>query len=172
MDNLIPSEGPQRLTVAETDARVRESLPTSIVTSIRLVTTSLYGENGYEGEFVSSIEMKPDRPVDAVRATLMVLDAACAPADHRTLAKAVAEMAMVMKARAEDGMDTTTRVALIARNLAEFPGDVALAACKRQMDGYKFFPSWMELRMACQIIGGKRLALRAALRKALEAGNG
>lgn len=133
-----------------------------------MTKTSLYAEDGeFEGTFVSRMDFKPGLPVADLQRALAAIEQICRPADHRTLSKAVAEMAMLTKARAEDGADTATRIALMARHLEQFPGDVAVYACKRWADGYKFFPSWMELRMQCQMLGGRRLALREGLRRAL-----
>ena len=57
------------------------------------------------------------------------------------------ELALVTKARADQGDDAMARIGILARELSEFPADVAIAACRRRARGYQFFPSLMELRM-------------------------
>jgi len=155
----------QRATARETDQAVRALLPASVSSSLRWQTQSLIAADGqFEGEETSGARIVGSPPPADLEAALRLLDQACAPAPRREITAALAELALLAKARAEDGMDTTMRIAALVPLLSEFPGDVALTAIRRHRDGYKFFPSWAELRMTCQIIGSRRMAMRKALR--------
>jgi hypothetical protein len=141
-------------------------LPALVSSSLRWQTQSLIAADGqFEGEETTGARIVGSPPQTEIDAALALLDRACAPAPQRAIAAALAELALLAKARAEDGMDTTMRIAALVPLLAEFPGDVALTAIRRHRDGSKFFPSWAELRMTCQIIGSRRLAMRKALRE-------
>lgn len=130
--------------------------------------TETNGRSEFEGEITTEFAFRPGRPANDVRAALALVELACTPASQDKLVKALGELALATKARADGGDDSAARIALIARDLGEFPADVALAAIKRRRQGYTFFPSLAELMTACRLLGSRRMALRVGLRKALE----
>lgn len=159
----IETEDPKAI-----DKAVVESLPPSLRFNARSVDRTETNEAGeFEGVVIDRYEFRTGRPVEDVRVALAAIEVACQPATTRRLSGALGELALVTKARAEQGEDTTARIGILTRELSEFPSDVALAAIRRRARGYQFFPSLSELRQTCQIIGGKRLALREGLRRAL-----
>lgn len=137
---------------------------------MRFQKTSQYATDGqFEGVIVSACELRPGLSLADMEAALSVLERACTPASPRQLTAALAELSLLTKLKAEDGMDSTMRIAAMVPLLSEFPADVALTAIRRRRDGYTFFPAWAELRMSCQVLGSKRLAVRKALRERVEA---
>lgn len=163
----IETEDPKAI-----DKAVVESLPPSLRFNARSLDRTVTNEAGeFEGVVIDRYEFRPGRPIEDVRAALAAVEVACHPATPRRLSAALGELALVTKARADQGDDTAARIGILTRDLQEFPADVALAAIARRRKGYTFFPSEAELLTTCRIIGGKRMALRAGLRKALEASN-
>lgn len=125
----------------------------------------------FEGVVVDTYEFRPGRPLEDVRTALAVVEVACQPATVKRLSAALGELALVTKTRAEETNDTAARIGILTRDLGEFPADVALAAIKRRRQGFTFFPSLAELMTACRLLGSRRMALRAGLRKAMEDAN-
>ena len=84
------------------------------------------------------------------------------PATREALVRALMELYMVTARRAEDVQDRNGLIALYARELRSYPGDVALAA----IAGYrgKFFPALSELQDAIARdtrLVGRRNVIRA-----------
>ena len=158
-----PAKTIQRATVPETEQAVRESLPQSLRSRLSIETTTMVADDGqFDGSFVSKITIG-DVPRADLIAARAILDDACRPASADALASALGELALVTKARAEDGNETAARMATLTNLLRDWPGDVALAAIKRHRDGGRFFPAWADLLTSCRVIGGKRVALRRAV---------
>ena len=158
----------QRATVADTEAAVRASLPLSVRSSLRFQTASLIATDGqYDGDFVAGVEIVGSPSRADLAEALAVLDDACRPAPNDRIVNALAELALVSKAKTEDGQDTAMRIAALARLLHDWPADVALAAIRRHRDGGRFFPAWSDLLASCRILAGKRMATREAVRRRL-----
>ena len=127
----------------------------------------MIADDQFDGEITQAFEFRPGRPRADVERALALVDLACEPATVGQVERWLAELALVTKARADHGDDAAARLAIIARDLREFPADVVRAAIKRRAQGYQFFPSLSELLMTCRLLGSRRLALREGLRRAL-----
>ncbi len=115
---------------------------------------------------VSGCELRPGATAADIRAGLLLVSEQCRPCGPDFAAQQLALLRARTKARADqDGK--LTAVAYIDW-LAEFPADVARAACEEWARGMVFWPAWADLQRICDRLVSKRLALRMALQKALE----
>lgn len=121
----------------------------------------------FEGVIWGGCSIHPGAPAADIAQARAIFNAACQPAEPRKIERALAELSMLCKSKAEETDDLAARLAIFANKLGSYPADVAMEAIKRWGNSEKWFPSWAELRMKCDLLGSKRMAVRDAL-KAIE----
>lgn len=115
---------------------------------------------------VSGCQIRPGATAADIRAGLMLVNEQCRPCGADFAAQQLALLRARTKSRADQ--DGQLTAAAYTDWLAEFPKDVARLACEEWARGMVFWPAWADLQRICDRMISKRLALRAALQKALE----
>lgn len=111
---------------------------------------------------MSAARIRTGTTVADVRAALAALSAYFRPCG----AKFAGEQLALLRARTKMRADQDGKLLAVAYIdwLAEFPADVAKAACEELARSNVFFPAWAEVEAAC----GRLMTERKTLRKALE----
>lgn len=128
---------------------------------------SVYGSHGYERSEVTDVAVRPGVPREDLGAYLQHMEALCQPADPGLAASKLTELRVLTAHRARDGDDIELMAAAYTHRLAQYPPDVVAAACDAWADGDNFWPTWAELKGACDRRMRGRTQIRDALRKAL-----
>jgi hypothetical protein len=89
---------------------------------------------------------------------------ACLPCPKDELMKEIYAMSLGMARRKDQDLDFKMMVAVYANDLAEYPRDVIVDACKEIRREHRFFPTIADLRDECET----RFEFRKALRQELE----
>lgn len=87
------------------------------------------------------------------------------PADRSLIIKEVTRALLVTKARESDAGDLKARVSIIAEELASYPEDAIIGACRDWARKNVFAPSLADLLQACQRRCRQRLAILEALKR-------
>lgn len=90
------------------------------------------------------------------------------PAPREAIAEALAVVSVLTATNREGAAADLTLSAYCAK-LSAYPADVAMTALRTWADHNKFFPTWAELRQACEQLVWWRRELMAALVAATEA---
>ena len=155
----------------QTDAAL---LPASLLPRLSFETRSIRGSDGqYEGEQVCGCTIttnaadNPTRRDAALREALASLQSVLRPCGGETAIKALALLRSRTKARSEDAAGTAMTAAAYGDWLAQYPADIAAAACEEWARGNVFWPAWVELQRIADRLVAPRLAIRKALQEAL-----
>jgi hypothetical protein len=88
---------------------------------------------------------------------------ALVPAPGPMIAKELARLGMITKVRAEEVDEIKLRMAIFAEEMAAYPADVVVDACRFWGRTEKFFPSWAELKDLLDVRVKRRKRLAAAV---------
>ncbi len=133
--------------------------------------SSITGSDGqFEGVKVTGCSIARTASAGDIRLALQAINQQCRPCGPDFALQQLALLRARTKARADESGHVTA--AAYADWLAEFPADVAHAACEEWARGMVFWPAWAELQRICDRLVSKRIALRKALHKALEPAKG
>ncbi len=86
----------------------------------------------------------------AVQSASQMLNEALAPAPKEVILKALARLKLSTNARNQDGDDARFQRAVYVEELAEFPADVVVEACRKMARLEDWFPPIGKLRAECQ----------------------
>lgn len=120
---------------------------------------------GWDGRYVSSVRVREDAPLDEVAAALRAVEAMCEPADTKLLAAELTRLRSLTARRAETGVDMEVTIGAWIEELQAYSADAAVQALREWPGANKWWPTWAEIREACERYGGERLMLLAALRR-------
>lgn len=114
---------------------------------------------GYEpnGETLAIVNGTPE----AVEAMLDRIDGAFAPADDGQIAVWLAELDVIAPSRAQSAANDDLRLQAYVSRLRGYPADIAREALLGR--AWRFFPSWAEVKEACDELVKHRTAVRDAL---------
>jgi hypothetical protein len=129
---------------------------------------SVYGSHGYEGVKITDVAVRPGASRDDLAVYLQHIEALCVPSDSMLAAKKLAELRALTAHRARDDVDIEVMADAYTHRLAQYPPDVVVAACDGWADGDNFWPTWAELKGACERRMRGRVQIRDALRRALQ----
>lgn len=129
---------------------------------------SLYGAHGYECSEVTDVAVRPGADRADLQAAMIAVDVLCQPCQPSLAAGKLTELRMLTAHRSRDGDDAELMAAAYTQRLAQYPPDVVAAACDGWADGDNFWPTWAELKGACERRMRGRTLIRDALRKALQ----
>lgn len=142
-------------------------MPTSLRPLICYETSNILGSDGqFEGVAVGKVSLRPGGSEEDIRAALRTISEQCRPCGGDFAAKQLA----LLRARTKMRADQDGKLLAVAYIdwLAEYPPDVAKAACEEWARTMPFFPAWSELQTILDRLASKRLALRKALADALK----
>lgn len=130
-------------------------------------TASIVGSDGqFEGVKITGCRLKGEPAEATIREALQAVQRECQPCGAQFALEQLGPLKARTKSRADD--DGAINLATYADWLAEYPRDVARQACEEWARGMIFWPAWAELQRVCDRLASGRLAMRAALLKALE----
>lgn len=112
--------------------------------------------------------LKPGCDPAEARTALAIVDAACVPAQSKSIVQELAKLNAMTKAREHDETDMEVWYLAMADGLAEFPLDVIKEACRVYARCEKWRPSLSELREYCWPRFRVRESLRAELRRSID----
>ena len=144
-----------------------QSLPALLLPLISFETSSITGSDGqFDGVKVTRCTIARDAPEEVIRDGLAAIYAQLRPCGGEF---AVQQLAL-LKARTKSRPDADQALTAAAYGdwLAEYPADVAKAACEEWARGMVFWPAWADLQRICDRLVSKRIAIRRALQAALE----
>ena len=150
------------------DAHLAASLPPSVICALKAVTLDRTGSLfGWDREFVG-YELVPEAQIPhedwpALDRTIKLHQRACATAPKDIIAKELAAVRVLTKARAEHQDDMKFMFAVYAEKLSDYPADVVMHVLKTQADMSIWWPSWMELKDRLDLHGKKRMRRLKAL---------
>ena len=142
-------------------------LPTSLLPLISFETGFIQGSDGqFDGTSVTGCKIAKGAPEALIREGLAAIHRQCQPCG----ADFALTQLRLLKARtkARPDADQTLTAAAYGDWLAEYPQDVAKAACEEWARGMVFWPAWADLQRICDRLVSKRVAVRRALQAALE----
>lgn len=155
----------------QTDAAL---LPDLLLPRLHFETRNILGSDGqFEGTQVSGCTITsnaaddPHRRDAVLREALASLQSALRPCGGETAVKLLALLRHRTKARVEDGNEGAMTAAAYGDWLAQYPADIASAACEEWARGNTWWPAWAELQKALDKLAAPRLAIRKALQDAL-----
>ena len=145
----------------ETAQAVRQSLPPSIVRSMRSQVTTDCEVIGYE--------IDADVPAYDLIAGIALIDEVSQPMAPQEMKRAITKLLMMTKRRADDQIDLTLIISAYAEELAKHPADIVAEVLDQWPRQSKWWPAWHELEME---IGwrNKRSKMRDALQRRLDNG--
>lgn len=114
---------------------------------------------GYEPNGQTLAIVKGDAA--AIDAMLDRIDGAFAPADESQIAVWLAELDAIAPSRAQSAANDDLRLQAYVSRLRDYPADVAKEALLAR--AWRFFPSWAEVKEACDELVKHRTAVRDAL---------
>jgi hypothetical protein len=129
---------------------------------------SLFGSHGYEGTTVTDVAVRRGADPAEIERRLGEVEMLCAPCGADHAAAKLTELRVLTAHRAREGEDAALMAAAYTIRLAQYPADVVSAACDAWADGDNFWPTWAELKGACERRMRGRVQIRDALRKALQ----
>ena len=144
----------------QVDAAIQAWLPHSV--SSRVVARWRGGEHGYEAQ---DYELRDGVDEADGRESLRLLEMLNARAELEDCQKELARLKVLTAARNLGQADLVAQIAIYAEELTEYPIDVVREACRWWAAREKWFPSWAELRAACDERVMKRRAILAGLRR-------
>ena len=120
-------------------------------------------------DYVISGDLSQKDVSDAVA----VLEKANMPCGHETALKAVTALRLRTTAKPEHSNDIAAMVALYVDDMADYPEDVVIEACRSLARSNKWFPAWAELYEALEWrVRKRRLMLKAMTNHAERSFNG
>jgi len=152
----------------EADANLLALLPPQLTQRIDWQWRNAMGNDGqFESRLAGCAILAGASKADVKVAEAMIL-AACAPAPPETAARELTRLKAMTKARATGDIDTRMQAAAYTEELARYPADVIVSACRYWSSVETWWPSWAELKDLLDFRLRKRLALARALREAIE----
>lgn len=121
--------------------------------------------HGFDCELLG-FEMTGAPPAGDVHSALETLRKAMAPAPTRVIASEIARLRVMTKSRAESDEDLQLMAAAYVEELAAYPADVVIDACRTWARREKFWPAWHELQEMLDRRVKKRRAMLEALERA------
>lgn len=103
-------------------------------------------------------------PIEDISTALAMLESINARADIRLVDEELAKLRIKTARKAESDDDMALTLLAYSEELAEFPPDVVIDACRSWARQNKWFPTCMELREMCQHRVKKRRMMLDALR--------
>lgn len=151
-----PDETDDRL-----EASLRRALGRSLVSNEVAIYDARFGFDGIDHRYeVTGADS------EVVRTALAIVELALAPAGNAVAVKELTRLGMMTKARAEDVGTLEARLVVFAEELATYPEDVVIDACRYWGRAEKFFPSWSELKDLLDRRVKRRQRMRDALARA------
>lgn len=142
-------------------------LPASLLPLISFETGFIAGSDGqFEGTTVTGCKIAANTPEGLVREGLAAIHQQCQPCGGNFALTQLRLLKARTKSRPD--ADQTLTAAAYGDWLAEYPADVAQAACEEWARGMVFWPAWADLQRICDRLVSKRVAIRRALQLALE----
>lgn len=152
-------------------------MPPSLTRRLSFETSSILGSDGqFEGVKVTDCKIVPavdadgvvDDSTDGFVDALSRIQQALRPCGGTEAIKMLALLRVRTKARAQGQDEDTLTAAAYADWLAQYPADIANAACEDWARGNVFWPAWVELQRVADKLVAPRLSIRKALQAALE----
>jgi hypothetical protein len=156
----------------DTDAALAQLLPPSVISCLGTVVDRY---TNARGEFIVESRRGAKTPcadVQAAEKALRMYESACLPAPDQTVYIELAALRSLTKVAQADTDDIKLQMAVYARQLRAYPGDVVLHVLRSQPGMEKFWPSWAELKERLDLYAGKRLEKRQQLRELLALSQG
>ncbi len=95
---------------------------------------------------------------------LAQFDAVMTPASEATIVGWIGELSVISPKRKGSEFEAALLIKAYADRLAKYPADIVKAVMVDR--SWKWFPSWDELRTACEVLLGPRKVIRKALEDA------
>lgn len=149
----------------EVDRSLQALLPPSLVQRLKPVNREFIDPvYGYDYEFIGYELSDGDIPEsDRVSARLLV-DEVCRPSEPIIIFRELARLRVLTKARAESSDDLESMASIYADEMASYPQDCVVWACRKWARMEKWWPSWSELKELLDRAAKKRFALERVLR--------
>lgn len=147
----------------EMDRTVEALLPVPVASLLSSKTDYIVTQTYGTDSIFAGFEFKSSPPTDSLKQALLVVDRALTPCPEPIALAALASLALRTKARKNEGGDMDARNRIYAKDLAGYPPDVVVFACKAIGDTATFYPAWSELKNACDERVNRRRSLRAAI---------
>lgn len=131
--------------------------------------TSRFSDAGFEGTTIGDVRVIDGASRDLVERLWEPVQRLCEPCGSRVAGEKLTELRALTVTRARADIDSEFTGAAYTARLAQYPADVAIAACDAWANREEFWPSWAELKAECDKRMRGRLQIRDALQKALGA---
>lgn len=150
-------------------AVITPGLPATISQAIRFTMRPVYGADGqFDGSVVDTATLAGQHDEALLRSSIAALERASRPGGFELATVQLAKLRAKTATRSADGGDQHLIGQAYAEELAEFPSDVIVEACRRWADGNRWWPAWADLKRECDRLSAKRLAEHRALKEALD----
>lgn len=126
---------------------------------------SIFQKDGqFERTEISDVKVRDGHSIP--QATLNMLEKICAPCGPTYAAQRLGELRLLTASRERNEKDTELMALAYTDRLADYPADVVLGACNSWANAERFWPTWADLKDACDRRMRGRKQLRDALRRA------
>lgn len=150
----------------QVDAAIQAWLPRSV--SSRIAERLYDGQDRTRDYTVVGYDLDDGFNENDGRESLRLLEMLNARAEPETCEHELARLKVLTATRNLSQADLTAQIAIYAEELTEYPIDVVRESCRWWAAREKWFPSWAELRDACEERVMKRRAILTGLRRYFE----
>jgi hypothetical protein len=132
--------------------------------SLKVTERSTYDENGEFADVDSFFELDGVIAEADLQEARMLVAGALRPAGLSIATKELVRVSLLTKTRGgEDPVDVKTRMRVMAEQMATYPPDIVVDACRFWSNNEKFFPAWSELKDLLDVRVKRRKRLAAAV---------
>lgn len=150
---------------AEVDRSLQALLPPSLARRLKPLNREFIDPvYGYDYEFVGYELIDGDISESDKAAARLLVDEVCRPSEPTVIFKELARLRVLTKARAESSYDIESMASIYADEMASYPQDCIVWACRKWARMEKWWPSWSELKELLDRAAKKRFALERVLR--------
>ena len=147
----------------QVDAAIQAWLPRSVLS--RLAERLYDGQDRTRDYTVVGYDLADGFDEDDGRESLRLLEMLNARAEPEACEHELARLKVLTATRNLSQADLTAQIAIFGEELTEYPIDVVREVCRWWAAREKWFPSWAELRDACEERVMKRRAILTGLRR-------
>lgn len=122
---------------------------------------TIYRDGQFERTEITDVAVRDGHNIPT--ATMNMIEKVCAPCGPAYAAHQLSQLRVLTASRERNEKDTEIMALAYVDRLAEYPEDVVRAACNAWANAERFWPTWAELKDACD----RRMEGRAKIRDAL-----
>lgn len=149
----------------EVDRSLQALLPLSLGQRLKPINREFIDPvYGYDYEFIGYELSDGDIPESDRASARLLVDEVCKPSEPVIIFKELARLRVLTKARAESSDDLESMASIYADEMASYPQDCIVWACRKWARMEKWWPSWSELKELLDRAAKKRFALERVLR--------